>query len=126
MHYQRPPSKEGKLIRCTRGAVHDVIVDIRPGSVTFLQHFAVELSRRNGLALYVPEGFAHGFQTLTDAVDVFYEMTDVYRPDLADGFRYDDPLFAIRWPLEVTVISDRDATYPDITPERFHCEGNAN
>ena len=119
MHYQGPPSKEGKLLRCTRGAIHDVIVDIRPSSATFLQHFAVELSRRNRLALYVPEGFAHGFQTLTDEVDVFYEMTDEYRPDLADGFRYDDPLLAFEWPLEVAVISDRDATYPDITPERF-------
>ena len=119
MHYQEPPSKEGKLIRCVQGAIHDVVVDIRPGSSTFLQSLAVELSSVNGLAIFIPNGFAHGFQTLADDVDVFYQMSDEYEPDLANGFRYDDPLIAIEWPLPVTIISDRDAAYPDITAQKF-------
>ncbi len=96
-----------------------MVVDIRPGSGTFLQSLAVELSSVNGLALFIPNGFAHGFQTLADDVDVFYQMTDEYEPDLSDGFRYNDPRLAIDWPLDVTVISERDATYPDITAQKF-------
>lgn len=113
MHFTWPPSREGKLVRCERGAVYDVIVDLRPDSSTFLQHFGAELNQDNGRALYIPPGFAHGFQTLTDDTDVVYMMTDFYRPELADGVRFDDPAFAIRWPRSVTVIVERDRTYPD-------------
>jgi dTDP-4-dehydrorhamnose 3,5-epimerase len=119
MHFQFPPSKEGKLIRCVNGAIYDVVVDVRPDSRSFLQYQAVELSADNGAAVFIPSGFAHGFQTLTDSVDVFYEMTDVYRPDLAGGFRYNDPAIDIHWPLDVTVLSRRDSSYPDIEPGEF-------
>jgi dTDP-4-dehydrorhamnose 3,5-epimerase len=120
MHYQEPPSREGKLIRCIAGTIFDVIVDIRPGAATFLQHAAVELSADNRRSVYIEPGFAHGFQTLCDAVDVLYEMTDYYRPDLSRGFRFDDPRAAIEWPLPVTDISERDASYADISDSRFH------
>ena len=119
MHYQEPPSAEGKLIRCSRGSIYDVVVDIRPGSKTFLKHYGVELGAENGAAVFVPSGFAHGFQTLCDDVQVFYEMTDVYRPGLGNGFRHDDPLLRIDWPLPVSVISSRDANYPDLIAEQL-------
>lgn len=119
MHFQIPPSREGKLIRCTRGRIFDVVVDIRPRSATFLQHESVSLGPDSGEALFLPSGFAHGFQTLTDDVDVFYEMTDVYQPDLARGFRWNDPSTAIKWPLPVSVISARDKSYEDLKPDDF-------
>jgi dTDP-4-dehydrorhamnose 3,5-epimerase len=116
MHFQRLPSREAKLVRCERGRVHDVIVDLRPKSATFAQHFAVTLDARSRNALYIPPGFAHGFQTLKDNSDVVYMMSDFYRPDLADGVRFDDPAFGIHWPLPVTCIAERDRSFPDFEP----------
>ena len=108
LHYQLPPSSEVKLVRCTAGSLWDVIVDLCPDSPTYLQHVAIELSARNRLALYIPEMFAHGFQALEDATEVFYQMSDFYTPKLAKGVRYDDPKIGIQWPLPVTSISDQD------------------
>ena len=113
MHFSRPPSQEGKLVRCERGRVHDVLIDLRTGSKARLAHFAIELDDRAGAAIYVPPGVAHGFQTLVDDSDVLYLMSDFYQPDLGEGVRYDDPAFGIRWPLPVTMIAVRDSTYPD-------------
>jgi dTDP-4-dehydrorhamnose 3,5-epimerase len=112
MHYQGPPSPEAKLVRCTSGAVHDVVIDMRPESPTYLQHVAVELSSQNRRALYVPELVAHGFQTLVDDTEVFYQMNVAFDPGGARGFRYDDPAFGIQWPLAVTSISEKDASIP--------------
>jgi dTDP-4-dehydrorhamnose 3,5-epimerase len=112
MHFQWAPSQEGKLVRCERGAVFDVLIDLRPASATFLQNFAVELDSDRGNAVYIPPGIAHGFQTLADETRVIYMMTDFYAPELADGFRHDDPAFGIRWPLPVSVISERDRSWP--------------
>ena len=108
LHFQWPPSREAKLIRCVRGAVFDVIVDLRPDSGTFLGHFTVELSEDNQVNLYVPEGFAHGFQSLRDDSELLYQMTDFYSPELSTGFRFDDPAFAIPWPGPVREMSERD------------------
>jgi len=116
MHYQRPPYGEAKLVRCTRGAIHDVIIDLRPGSATYLGHFAVLLDEDNRTMLYVPEGFAHGFLTLADGTEVTYQMSAEYSPDHGAGVRYDDPAFGIRWPEPVRVIVERDRTYPDFRP----------
>jgi len=113
MHYQVKPFEETKLVRCTMGSIYDVIVDIRPDSSTFGQHFALILSSDNRRMLYVPEGFAHGFLTLSDNTEVFYQMSEFYSPDHARGFRWNDPAFAIEWPGEVLVLSDRDRDYPD-------------
>ena len=113
MHYQREPHAQAKLIRCTAGAIYDVIVDLRPNSPTFKQWIAVELNAENRFALYAPEGFAHGFQTLTDNVEIFYQMSDVYAPELAGGVRWNDPAFAIDWPAPPQAMNDRDRTYPD-------------
>jgi dTDP-4-dehydrorhamnose 3,5-epimerase len=113
LHYQRAPHQEAKVVRCTAGALYDVIVDLRPGSPTFRQHFAIELTARTRKMLYVPEGCAHGFQTLEDGTEVFYQMSERYTPEAADGVRWNDRAFGIDWPLEVTVISERDRTYPD-------------
>jgi len=117
MHSQREPHQEIKLVRCVRGAIHDVIVDLRPASPTYLRHFAVELSADNGLALYIPKGVFHGFITLVDASEVYYQMSTRYVPEAARGFRWNDPAFGIRWPVEVAVISPRDASYPDYKGE---------
>jgi len=108
LHYQLPPSSEVKLVRCTAGALLDVIVDLRPGSPTYLQYVAVELTARNRFALYIPGMFAHGFQALEDGTEVFYQMSEFYAPKLARGLRYDDPKLAIKWSLPVTLISDQD------------------
>lgn len=116
MHFERLPNLESKLVRCATGAIYDVIIDLRPDSPTRYGWFGVELSREDGRALFVPAGFAHGFLTLREETDVFYHMGDSYRPGSARGFRYDDPYFAIRWPSSPTVISERDATYPDFRP----------
>ena len=111
IHYQLPPSDEVKLVRCTAGAVWDVIVDLRPGSATYLQHVGVELSARNRRALYIPEMLAHGFQTMENSTEVFYQMTAFHAPDLAAGLRHDDPVLGISWPLAVSSISDRDRAW---------------
>lgn len=113
LHLQAAPHAETKLVRCTRGAVWDVIVDLRPESPTFRQHFAAVLSAETGNALYIPPGMAHGFQTLEDATEVFYQISVPYAPESARGYRWDDPAFGIPWPEPVTVISERDREWPD-------------
>lgn len=115
MHYQKAPHGEVKLVRCIRGAVWDVMVDLRPDSPTFRQWHGAELSAENHRALYIPIGFAHGFLTLTSDAEVFYQLSAGYAPAAAAGVRYSDPAFGIEWPGEVTVINDRDRTYPDFT-----------
>jgi dTDP-4-dehydrorhamnose 3,5-epimerase len=112
MHYQKPPSSEAKLVRCIRGCIHDVIVDLRTDSLTYGQSFAVVLNETNRRALYVPEFFAHGFQTLEDQSEIEYQMSEYYAPGTAAGYRYDDPAFAISWPLEVATISPQDLQWP--------------
>lgn len=113
LHYQAPPHAEAKLVRCTAGAIYDVIVDLRPDSPAFLRYFGVVLSAENQTALYVPEGLAHGFLTLAENSDVLYQMSEFHEPAAARGVRWNDPAFAISWPEAVTVISQRDRTYPD-------------
>jgi len=113
MHYQAPPQGECKLVRCTMGAIHDVILDLRADSPTFRQWMAVELSADNRRGLYIPEGLAHGFQTLQDDTEVFYQISGPYRPKSARGVRWDDPSFGIAWPRAVSVISERDRSFPD-------------
>jgi len=113
MHYQVKPYEEAKLIRCTMGSVYDVIVDIRPHSPSFKQYLGIILTHGNYKMLYVPEGFAHGFLTLEDNTEVFYQMSEFYAPDHARGFRWNDPVFGIEWPEDVQVISNRDRDYPD-------------
>jgi len=130
MHYQAKPFEEVKLIRCTRGAIFDVIIDLRPDSSTYCQWIGVEFTASfshlpspiSQLAntirsLYVPKGFAHGFLTLEDNTEVFYQMSEFYSPDHATGLRWDDPAFGIEWPIEVQVISDRDKNYLDFAYE---------
>jgi dTDP-4-dehydrorhamnose 3,5-epimerase len=117
MHFQAPPHEEAKLVRCTAGAIFDVILDLRPGSATRGRWVGVELSAENRRALYVPEGFAHGFQTLADATEVFYQISADFAPAAARGVRWDDPAFGIEWPAaDVRIISDRDRAYPDFAP----------
>jgi dTDP-4-dehydrorhamnose 3,5-epimerase len=112
MHYQVAPYAEAKVVRCTRGAIYDVAIDLREGSPTYLGWAAVELSERNRSMLYIPEGFAHGYQTLEDDTEIFYMVSESYRPEAARVLRWDDPAFGIAWPLEVTAISDRDRGAP--------------
>jgi dTDP-4-dehydrorhamnose 3,5-epimerase len=116
MHFQRAPHAEAKLVRCTRGSIYDVIVDLRPDSPSFRRWLAVELTDENRRALYVPRGFAHGFQTLADDCEVFYQMSEFYVPDAATGVRWNDPAFAIAWPIANPILSPRDASYPDFAP----------
>ena len=116
MHYQKPPHTEAKLVRCTRGAIHDVIIDLRRASTTYLRHFAVRLDEENRTLLYVPEGFAHGYLTLADGTEVAYQMSVAYSAAHGTGVRYDDPAFGIAWPEPVRVILERDRTYPDFRP----------
>jgi dTDP-4-dehydrorhamnose 3,5-epimerase len=114
LHWQGAPHAETKLVRCTRGAVYDVIVDIRPGSETYGEWIAVELTAENRRTLYVPEGFAHGYQTLADDTEVWYQMSARYAPDAARGLRFDDPRLAIAWPAaEERILSERDRGWPD-------------
>jgi dTDP-4-dehydrorhamnose 3,5-epimerase len=113
LHYQAPPKPEAKLVRCTRGTIHDVVVDLRPSSATFLRWISVELTAENRRALYIPGGCAHGFQTLTDDAEVLYLMTEFYAPELARGVRWNDPVFGVEWPIADPRLSERDATYPD-------------
>jgi dTDP-4-dehydrorhamnose 3,5-epimerase len=115
LHWQAEPHPEGKLVRCTRGAVFDVAVDVRPDSATFRQWFGVELTADNARALYIPPGFAHGFQALGDSSEVFYMMTESYHPGLARGAAWDDPGFGIAWPLAAPIMSDRDRALPGFT-----------
>jgi dTDP-4-dehydrorhamnose 3,5-epimerase len=113
MHYQRAPYAETKLVRAVRGAIVDIIVDLRPDSPTYKRWISVELTADNRRALFVPEGFAHGFQTLEDNTDVSYQVSAFYTPGAEGGARYNDPAFDIQWPLPISVISDKDATWPD-------------
>lgn len=113
MHYQVAPFEEAKLVRCTMGAIYDVIIDLRPASPTYKQHFGLTLTPDARNMLYIPEGFAHGFLTLSDNTEVFYQMSEFYAPECARGLRWNDPAFNIHWPEIVQVISERDATYPD-------------
>lgn len=120
MHYQVAPYEEVRLVRCTMGAVYDVIIDLRPASATFMKSFGVELTAENRKMIYVPEGFAHGFLTLTDRTEIFYQMTQVYAPEYGRGLRWNDSVFGIRWPIDVSVISERDGHYADfILEEEF-------
>jgi len=119
LHYQAPPSAEVKVVRCARGALWDVALDLRPGSNAFGRWVGVELTPDNGRSLYIPRGFAHGFYTLADATEVEYLISTPYAPATARGVRFDDGRFGIVWPGPVAVISGRDAGYPDSTPTQF-------
>ena len=116
LHFQRPPAAEAKLVRCTRGRVFDVAVDLRPGSPTFLRHAAVVLEARERNALYVPEGCAHGYLTLEDDCEVQYQVSEFYTPTCEGGLRWDDPVLAIPWPDTVRVFSPKDAAWPLLDP----------
>lgn len=116
MHYQKAPHAEIKVIRCTRGAIHDVIIDLRTDSPTHGRWQGFELSAANGRMLYVPEGFAHGYMTLQDDTEAAYLVSQPYMPGAEDGLRHDDPAFGIRWPRAAAVVSQKDAGWPDYTP----------
>jgi dTDP-4-dehydrorhamnose 3,5-epimerase len=118
LHFQLAPAAEHKLVRCTRGRIYDVIVDLRPDSPTAYQWLAMELSEENGRALYVPAGFAHGFQTLVDDAEVFYQISEAYRPELAAGIRWDDRGLGIDWPVPDPIISARDRALPGLDDVR--------
>lgn len=120
MHYQAEPYGEAKLVRCVRGAIYDVAVDLREDSPTFRRWHGLELSAANRLAFYIPAGLAHGFQTLSDEVEVLYQMSAPYVPESARGVRFDDPTFAIEWPLVAgeRIVSERDRAFPDFAPDR--------
>ena len=122
MHFQWPPSQEGKLVRCTRGRLHDVLLDLRPKSASYLRHVSVTLDEESCDAVYIPPGLAHGFQTLQPRTEVLYQMTAIYAPALAAGVRWNDPAFAINWPAPESVISERDAAYPDFDRRQFEHE----
>ena len=113
MHYQLSPYEETKLVRCTRGAIYDVIIDLRPASPTYAQWIGVELTAENYTMLYVPENFAHGFITLKDDTEITYQVSQFYTPGSERGIRWNDPAFSIDWPIEVRVISDKDKNWPD-------------
>jgi dTDP-4-dehydrorhamnose 3,5-epimerase len=111
MHYQLPPAAEAKLVRCLRGAIWDVIIDLRPDSPSYLRHFGVRLDDENRRALYVPPLFAHGYQALVDGAEVSYQVSEFYTPGQERGLRFDDPAFAIEWPVPVTVVSEKDRSW---------------
>ncbi len=111
MHYQVEPYEEAKLVRCTKGSIYDVIIDLRENSYTFLEWVSIELSSDNMKMLYIPEGFAHGFQTLQDDTEVFYQMSEFFHSECARGIRWDDKKFNIIWPIDKTIISDKDKSY---------------
>ena len=113
MHYQISPYEEAKLVRCTRGKIMDVIIDLRPNSITFKKWLSVELSEDNFRTLYIPKGMAHGFQTLVDNTEVFYQMTQKYMPEFAKGIRWNDTVFNIKWPNKLSIISNKDNEYDD-------------
>jgi dTDP-4-dehydrorhamnose 3,5-epimerase len=118
LHYQTPPFAETKIVRCARGSMYDVIVDLRPQSPTFTHSFAAVLTAENRKAMYVPVGFAHGFQTLEDDTEVFYQISEFYSPEHSAGVRWDDPIFQIPWPADDRTISERDRSYPDFNEAR--------
>ncbi len=122
MHYQAAPHGETKLVRCTSGAIWDVVVDLRPGSSTHLQYVAFELTPENRHALYIPAGCAHGFVTLEDNTEAFYQMSHMYAPAHARGLRWNDPALGINWPMSPAVIIERDATYADYTSDADYVE----
>lgn len=124
MHYQAAPFPEAKLVRCTRGAIYDVALDLRSESPTFKQWIGVELNSANHRMLFVPEGCAHGFLTLEDETEVFYQMSEFYHPELAHGVRWNDPAFQIAWPSTVELISERDRAYPDFESIQCTCQKN--
>lgn len=113
MHFQKAPHREVKVVRCVKGAIHDVIIDLRPGSPSYGRWEGFDLTEENGHMLYVPEGFAHGFQTLVDDTHVVYQVSHPYTPGAEGGVRWDDPAFAVAWPMAPTVISPKDAAWPD-------------
>lgn len=119
MHYQVAPYEEAKLVRCTMGALYDVIIDLRSDSPTYKEWFSVELTAQNYRALYVPEGFAHGFQTLVDETEVFYQMSEYYHPECARGVRWDDPTFEISWPIFSPIVSDKDSAFSPLKSEAY-------
>lgn len=118
LHYQVAPHAETKVIRCTRGAIFDVIVDLRPDSPSYRRWQGFELTAAEGTMLYIPEGFAHGYQTLADDTEVAYQVSAPYAPGAEAGIRYDDPAFGITWPMPVTAISEKDVSWPDFVAER--------
>ncbi len=122
LHFQWPPSREGKLVRCIRGRLFDVLLDLRPGSPTYLKHRSVLLDEDNRDAVFIPHGIAHGFQTLAERTEVLYQMTDFFAPDLGTGLRWNDPAFGIEWPAAVSEISERDAQAADFDRQRFEAE----
>lgn len=118
LHYQIAPHEEIKLVRCMRGAIYDVIIDLRPDSPTYLQWLSTELTAENRKAIYIPGGFAHGYQTLEDDTEVFYQVGQFYAPQYERGIRWDDPTFAIRWPINAPLIlSEKDKSWPDFSPQ---------
>lgn len=120
MHYQVAPFEEAKLVRCTMGSIYDAIIDLRPASPTFGRSFGVELTARNRTMLYVPRGFAHGFQTLEDNTEVFYQMSQFYSAEHSRGVRWNDPAFDIKWPPDKRIINERDQKYSD-----FRAQGSS-
>lgn len=122
MHFQIEPNAEAKLVRCTCGEIYDVIIDLRPESPNYCQWLGTRLDASTRRMLYVPEGVAHGFQTLTDGAEVVYQISVSYHPESARGLRWDDPLFAIEWPPDNRVISTRDQSFPDYVPQRTPCQ----
>jgi dTDP-4-dehydrorhamnose 3,5-epimerase len=118
MHYQLPPFAETKIVRCTRGSVYDVIIDLRPESPTFTRHFAVTLTADDRKAVYVPTGFAHGFQTLEDNTEILYLISEFYSPEHSRGVRWNDPAFGIQWPPDERTMSEHDRCYSDFRPGR--------
>jgi dTDP-4-dehydrorhamnose 3,5-epimerase len=125
LHFQWPPARESKLVRCLRGRIFDVVVDLRPGSASRGRHVAVELDGARRSALAIPPGVAHGFQTLEDGCEVLYQMSDFHAPALSAGVRWNDPAFGIAWPLPCALIHQRDAAYPDYDPAQFAREVEA-
>ena len=117
MHFQRAPYQEVKIVRCTLGMIYDVIVDLRKNSSTYKQWIGVELNQDNHRMIYVPEGFAHGYQTLVDNTEIYYMTSEFFKPEFASGIRYNDPIFRIEWPVEVECISEGDSTWPDYTDQ---------
>ena len=115
LHFQRAPYEEVKLVRCTAGAIFDVVLDLRRESPTFKRHFTVELTAENRLQIYIPRRCAHGYQTLVDGVEVLYQMSEVYSPEHSEGVRWDDPAFGISWPATNPIMNERDRRYPDFT-----------
>jgi dTDP-4-dehydrorhamnose 3,5-epimerase len=123
LHFQWPPSREAKLVRCVRGRLYDVLLDLRPESPSYLRHVALTLDEDNRDAVFIPHGVAHGFQTLAARTEVLYQMSDVHAPQLAGGVRWNDPAFGIHWPVtQNVVISERDARYPDFDRRLFESE----